>query len=129
MRQFIASAVVVVTVLAGCSKLTAEEQASLAAKGYYSHLVAGEYELFMEGRADNDGLADSYREELLAAFKQFRAQQERDHRGVREIRVSSAKADTAQHFVNVFLVLCYGDSLDEEIVVPMVERDGKWKMK
>jgi hypothetical protein len=26
-------------------------------------------------------------------------------------------------------MLCYGDSTTEEVVVPMVERDGRWMMK
>ena len=112
-----------------CANPSPEELASLAAQGYYTHLAAGEYELFMEGRVGNDSLPENYREQLLEAFKQFWAQQERAHKGIREVRVSSAKIDSTQHFVNVFLVLCYGDSLDEEIVVPMVEHAGKWQMK
>jgi hypothetical protein len=32
-------------------------------------------------------------------------------------------------YTNVFLVLCFGDSVNEEIVVPMVERNGNWRMK
>jgi hypothetical protein len=27
------------------------------------------------------------------------------------------------------LMLCYGDSTSEEVVVPMVERNGRWMMK
>jgi len=26
-------------------------------------------------------------------------------------------------------VLCFGDSINEEIAVPMVEREGRWKMR
>ena len=35
--------------LLGCSQPTPEELASLAAKGYYDHLIHGEYESFLEG--------------------------------------------------------------------------------
>jgi len=31
--------------------------------------------------------------------------------------------------MQVFLMLNYADSLHEEIVVPMVMRNGEWKMK
>ncbi len=126
------SAVAVVltaAIMTGCSKVTPEEAAALAAKGYYTHLVAGEYEQFLEGRDGSDSLPAAYREQLLAACKQFMAQQKRDHDGVREVRVNATATDTLQHYVSVFLLMCYGDSLDEEIVVPMVERQGKWKMK
>ena len=33
------------------------------------------------------------------------------------------------HYTSVLLMLCYGDSTTEEVVVPMVERDGRWMMK
>ena len=49
--------------------------------------------------------------------------------GILDIRVSNAKTDTTLNYTNVFLVLCFGDSVNEEIVVPMVERNGSWRMK
>ena len=125
----------VLTVLFGsmlfltCS-LSSEEIASLAAKGYYDHLINGEYEQFLEGK---DGLdrnaAEDYWKQLLDNCHQYIRQQETAHRGISEVRVVSAKNDTLQNYMNVFLVLCFGDSTNEEIVVPMVEREGRWKMK
>ena len=112
-----------------CS-LSSEEMASLAAKGYYEHLIHGEYEQYLEGK---DGLnrqaTEDYWNQLLDNCHQFVRQQETAHRGISEVRVVSAKNDTLQKYSTVFLVLCFGDSTNEEIVVPMVERDGRWKMK
>ena len=62
-------------------------------------------------------------------LRQFMAQQEEVHHGIREVRISNVQTDTAQKVTNVFLVLCFGDSVNEEIVVPMVERQGRWRMK
>ncbi len=113
-----------------------EELASLAAKGYYDHLIHGEYEQFYEGldhRTLPDGTAlsddDAYRSQMLDNLRQFMAQQEQAHRGVLEVRVSNAATDTVQQLTNVFLVLCFADSTNEEVVVPMVERNGAWRMK
>ena len=128
--------IVLLTVLAACGSATKEELAGLAAKGYYDHLIHGEYEQFYEGmaeRAQPDGKAlsdeDAYRRQMLDNLRQFMARQEKEHRGVLEVRVSNATTDTVQQFTNVFLVLCFGDSTNEEIVVPMVERHGAWRMK
>ena len=115
--------------LAACSSPSPEELASLAAKGYYDHLLAGEYALFLEGKNGADSLPDDYREQLLTAYKQFMATQQKNHHGIRDVRISNAKTDTLQKYTNVFLVLCFGDSTNEEIVVPMVEQRGKWRMK
>ncbi|MBO5594159.1 MAG: hypothetical protein J5931_06110, partial [Prevotella sp.] len=116
----------------GCGGATPEEMASLAAKGYYEHLMRGEYRQFLEGKyfvpLDTIGTIDRM-EEHEVNLRQFMAQQEKEHHGIREVRISNAKTDTVQKVTNVFLVLCYGDSINEEIVVPMVEREGKWRMK
>lgn len=112
-----------------CGNATPEELASLAAKGYYDHLLRGEYEYFLAGKAGADSLPDAYREQLLAAYKQFMVQQEKVHHGVLDVRISNAKTDSLLHYTNVFLVLCFGDSTNEEVAVPMVECNGKWRMK
>jgi hypothetical protein len=114
-----------------CSKPSPEEQAMLAAKGYYDHLLLGEYDHFLEGRADVDStFPPDYREELVVALKQFMVQQQTQHRGVNAVRAVRASLDSLSlSSANVFLVLCFGDSTNEEIVVPMIERDGRWLMK
>ena len=113
-----------------CSGVSSEELASLAAKGYYEHLIHGEYEKFLEGKVGLNSREDKkYWSQLLDNCHQFMRQQENSHRGVREVRVVNAKTDSIQKYTNVFMVLCFGDSTNEEIVVPMVEQDGRWFMK
>ncbi len=117
-------------IFGSCSKPTPEEMASLAAKGYYDHLINGEYEHFLEG-VDQRPLMEheNYRSQLLDTYQQFIAQQQSAHHGIREVRIVRAQTDTIQKYTNVFLMLCFGDSTNEEIVVPMVERSGSWRMK
>ena len=115
---------------AGCSsEPTPEERAAQAAKTYYNHLVAGRYEHFLDGRVGADLLPADYREQLLTACQQFMAQQTKAHQGISDVRISNARTDSLADYVNVFLLLCYGDSVQEEIVVPMVEHNGRWCMK
>ena len=116
--------------LIGCSKVTPEEQAAMAAKGYYTHLMAGQYESFLEGKYGSDTLPSDYREQLLTGYRQFMVQQQEQHRGIIDVQVSNVVTDTLDHYTSVFLLLCYGDSTQEEIVVPMVAfADGRWRMK
>ena len=118
--------------LLACGSGTPEEMASLAAKGYYEHLMRGEYRQFLEGKdfqaLDTIGTTDRLEEHEIN-LRQFMAQQEKAHHGIREVRISNAQTDTIQKVTNVFLVLCFGDSINEEVVVPMVERQGRWRMK
>ena len=113
----------------GCSGPTPEELASLAAKGYYEHLICGEYESFLEGKIGYDSLPADYRKQLLECYDQFMALQKVAHHAIHDVRISNAKTDTVLRYTNVFLVLCYGDSTNEEIVVPMVDQEGRWMMK
>ena len=118
-----------ILLLASCAQPTPEELAGLAAQGYYRHLVAGEYEQFLEGRVGADSLPDDYREQLLAGYRQFMAQQQEKHDGITAVSVSNVRTDSLDHYTSVFLLLCYGDSTQEEIVVPMVVHNGSWRMK
>ena len=119
-----------ILVLWGCSHPSPEEMASLVAKGYYDHLVSGEYESFLEGMDRREFMNEvNFRSQLIDNFRQFKAEQDSAHDGIREVRIVRASTDSVQKFTNVFLMLCYGDSTNEEIVVPMVERNGSWRMK
>ena len=129
MRKLLLTALVGLMGLIGCSSPTPEELASQAAKGYYEHLVAGEYDEYLQGVAGYDSMPGDYREQLLMATKMTMARQKREHQGINEVQVSSAKADSAARYTNVFLVLCYADSVREEICVPMVDVGGRWQMK
>lgn len=121
--------VLVFLALCACSSPTPEEMASLAAKGYYEHLLKGEYDKFLEGKAGSDSLSEAYRRQLLAGYKQFLSQQNSLHNGINEIRVINAMRDTILNYTNVFLMLCFGDSTNEQVSVPMIEHNGRWRMK
>ena len=114
---------------AACSSPTREELASLAAKGYYQHLIEGDFDHFLEGRVMADSLPDDYRSQLIDGYSQFLAQQVKARGGINEVRISRAFTDSTQQYTSVLLMLCYGDSTTEEVVVPMVEHDGLWMMK
>ena len=130
MRRFAYIAILIIIVCgAACSSPTREELASLAAKGYYQHLVQGEYEQFVEGRFMADSLPADYRSQLIEGYKQFVAQQLEARKGIQEVSVSRAYTDSLAGYTHVLLMLCYGDSTTEEVVVPMVERNGRWMMK
>ena len=114
---------------ASCSSPTREELASLAAKGYYQHLIEGDFDHFLEGRVMADSLPDDYRSQLIDGYSQFLAQQVKARGGINEVRISRAYTDSTQQYTSVLLMLCYGDSTSEEVIVPMVEHNGRWMMK
>lgn len=120
--------------LIACSqKLTEEEQALADAKEMaeesYKALFAGQYDTFLHHRAGGDSLPESYRKQMIETYKQFRYLLEKEHGGINSFKVSNALRDTTLDMIHVFLVLNFADSIQEEIVVPMVEENGSWKVK
>jgi hypothetical protein len=127
---FVSCSLLFSTAFLQCAKLTPEQQASLAAEGYYRHLIAGEYEQFLQGRVGADSLSDDYREQLLTAYRQFVAQQQEKHDGIADVTVSNVRTDSLCDYTSVFLLLSFRDSTQEEIIVPMVDTgNGRWRMR
>lgn len=116
--------------LTGCKEQPKPEQvAAQTAKNYYEALLRGHYEQFVDGTYQPDSIPGGYREQLIANAKMFVGQQNEERKGIKQVRVVNAKADTARHAGIVFLSFTYGDSTTEQVVVPMVYVKGLWYMK
>lgn len=114
-----------------CHSPSAEERAAQAAKSYYDQLAEGYIEGFLEGRADADSLPSDYMEQMVTVHRQYLADMQRKHGGLSHVSISPnvARRDTTLHLTYAFLLLSFCDSTQEEIVVPMTERDGEWRMR
>ena len=106
-----------------------EDIAANAAKAYYDSLLAGGSAFFSAGFIGTDSLPPHYREQLVVNAKQYILEQKKQHQGINGVKIVTAKTDSVTNVTNVFLTLCFGDSVNEEIVVPMIEKNGVWKMK
>ena len=118
--------------LSACSSQgTPEEEAAKAAQTYYMLLADSLPEDFLNTRVGADSLPASYRAQMQKVYEQYIREVNAKHRGIREVRISNnvAKHDSTQHVTYAFLILCFGDSTQEEVMVPMVEVGGKWLMK
>lgn len=121
-----------VILLVGCnSGSTLEERAVREALASYQLLKDGELEDFMNCRAGIDSLPVDYRVQLLKSIELYSREICDKHGGLSDVRVSPipAKNDTVFNVVYAFLTLCFSDSTQEEISVPMVIEHGEWKMK
>lgn len=113
----------------GCSDKEPRDMAAEAAKAYYDSLMAGGYGYFVDGVYRADSIPSTYRDQLVVNAKMFVYGLKEEHNGVNNIRILRSSTDSVRNVTSVFLMLCFGDSVNEEIVVPMVEKDGKWLMK
>jgi len=122
---------IVFVLLSACSQgATPEEKAAQAAQEYFT-LLKDNPEAFLDARVGADSLPAIYRAQMKKVYEQFVSEINEKHGGIREVRISEnvGRRDTVQGFTYAFLTLCFNDSIQEEIAVPMVEKDGLWLMK
>lgn len=103
--------------------------AGIAAKGYYDLLLEAKYEAYVAGFNQPCSIPKGYHDQLVLNAQMFVEQQQHERQGMKYVEVLKAYADTTRHVADVFLQMAYGDSTKEQIVVPMVEVKGKWKMR
>ncbi len=115
--------------LSCCGNVSKEELAGNAAKQYYSYLLTGDYEAFVDGTYRPDTLRKAYRDQLIENAKMLVGQQQEERQGIKSVELKAVQLDTARHSAEVFLILTYGDQSREEILLPMVEHDELWYMK
>lgn len=136
-KIFLLISVSLVLLFGSCSEEQKQDAAAYAAKEYYDSLLAGNAAYFVRGMYLPDTIPDDYREQLETNARMFLARQREEHHGIYDVRVLNCVNDTVPtadkrshvRIANAFLVLCFGDSLNEEIVVPMIEHKGRWLMR
>ena len=106
-----------------------DELASRAAKVYYEYLLHGNCAAYIDGFYRPDSIPDSYREQLEANSKMYLAGLRADHGGISEIRIVNCRNDSKGETAEAYLLVCFADSVKEEIVVAMAKHDGRWMMR
>ena len=114
--------------LVSCGSTTPEQQAAESAKACYDFLIEDDAVRFLECKAGADTLSADYGEQLLTAVRQYQHDIKQKHGGLREVRIADDQS-AFNTYQQSTLILCYTDSTQEAIAVPMVERDGRWLMK
>ncbi len=131
MRKVILALTLCTLLTASCKKeeIKPEDVALQAAKAYYDQLLQGDYDAYLEGMLKGDSVAPDYRSQLKLNMQMYIERQKAEHKGISKVTALRATSDTVLHTVNAFLALAYADSTEEEIIVPMVEKNGVWYLK
>ena len=116
---------------AACKKeeIRPEEIALQAAKAYYEQLLHGEYEAYVDGTLKGDSVSPAYRQQLVLNMQMYVERQNAEHKGISRVQALRAMYDSSAHTSDAFLAIEFADSTKEEIVVPMVEREGVWYLR
>lgn len=122
----------IILMVASCGKSEKTDNgmiAAHAAKLYYENLIRGKGDQFLDGTDMPDTIPDDYRRQLLKNFEQFCVRQKEEHKGIDSVSINHAEFFEKDSTASVFLLLHFGDSTTEQIVVPMLKKKGLWIMR
>lgn len=125
----IATCCVLLSIASCMNEKKVDFAAANTAKTYYDYLINGRYEQFVNGMDFPEQIPGGYREQLVLNAKMFVEEQQEMHKGLSDVRVVNCVNDSTNKGAHAYLLLVFKDSVMEEIVVPMVKRDGQWFMK
>jgi hypothetical protein len=130
MRRKILFCAVISLFFAACKKeINQEEVMAQAAKQYYTYLLQGNYEAWVDGFYRKDSIREAYRSQLIDNAKMFISQQKAVNGGIKSVDVRSTELDTVRQVANVFLTLNYENTGKEQVVMPMIYKNGLWYMR
>ena len=97
-----------------------------AAERYFTMLIDGHYEEYVDGLAGSDSMPEDLRSEMIDLVAQFAV----NHKVRREM-LSVVAADDSLRDSTAFVLLdvFYGDSTSERVGMPLVFSDGRWLMQ
>lgn len=96
----------------------------------YDKYICGDYAAYVDQMESLDDKPESYRKQMADLMKQRHRQQEEDHNGgPQACHVKSLKMDGNERYCEAYIVVNYKDSTEEEILLPLVFRDGVWRLK
>lgn len=128
-RLFVAISIVLCVCLGvlSCKKEAPEDAAAQMALTCYQHLIAEEYDAYLQAMVNYEHMPASYREELKALLAQYVRKEITERGGFSSVTVNS---DTIIGMrANVFLQLKFKDGSTEEISVPMIYDNNVWKLQ
>ena len=104
------------------------ESVQQAAQRYYTSYVKGDAQQFVDGMADSQSFSEDYRQQMQNVIAQA-ARDLAKKGGVVRVEALSDSLYASDSTAYVFLDLVFTDSIHEQVGLPMIFQNSKWKMK
>ena len=100
-----------------------------AAQRFYTMLVCGDYGKFVNIQETADSMTDEYHVQMVELMEQFMDRFTAERGKVLKVTATRDSLIEADSTALVWLDLLFADSLVEQICVPLVFTNEKWRMK
>ncbi len=95
----------------------------------YNHLIKGEYEQYLLCVQSYDSIPERYHKSLINVLKQAAENEKKERNGIANVKAIAENTNEKDTYSVVRVDITYGDSTKEEIAVPVVKFNGKWRLK
>lgn len=133
MRKYLVFSLVVIGgfgfLLSGCKQDKHLRQAGTAAVSYYTMLIKGQYDKYVDGMLSCDNAPKEFREQMKLLAKQFIAREKEENGGIRTVELIREDLTTDGLSAEVYLKLKYTSGRSEEVVIPMCYSENIWRMQ
>ena len=132
MKQ-IACIFIIVTMLSSCWWQSGERythaSAREAAQRFYTLLMRGDYGKFVNVQEAADSMSDEYHAQMVELMEQFMENFTAERGKVLGVTATRDSLIEADSMALVWLDLLFADSVVEQICVPLVFTNERWKMR
>lgn len=91
--------------------------------------ITGDYEGYVDMMESLDDKPDDYRAQMAALMKQRHRSQEEAHGGPVQARLQRIELTNDGRYAKAFIEMVYNDRAYDEILVPLVFKDGRWRLR
>ena len=95
----------------------------------YGHLLKGEYDGYLSCVQSCDSIPERYHNSLVNVLKQAAENERKERKGIVSAKAIAENTNEKETYSVVRVDITYGDSTKEEIAVPVVKYNGKWRLK
>lgn len=96
----------------------------------YMNYIQGDYDVYVAQMESLDDKPAEYRKEMASLMKQRHRQQEDDHSGgPLSCRVKKLEFNPDSTLCSAFLMVTYMDETEEEVLLPLVNKGGQWRLR
>ena len=96
----------------------------------YAHIIKGEYDEYLSGAYRvYDSIPQRYHNSLVNVLKQAAENEKKERKGMVSAKAIAENTNEKATYSVVRIDITYGDSTKEEIVVPVIKYNGRWRLK
>lgn len=127
-------ATIALLALASCARrpnavVMAPPPDSLEVLEKYELYVKGDYAAYVKEMQSCDGRPQTYIDQMVLLLRQHAEEQKKEYGDIVDVKIARIELNAPKAYANAFLEISHSGQPAEQIVLPLVYVDGRWRLK